>query len=210
VKQPWLTTCVALVLLGAVTACSGNDEPDEPRSAATSSSVTTDPPPPAAASATATATPEVPAQPTGSDGVTYEIQNWERYASDPVVLSWKQVQEALGASTNRGEVTDALRDGSSKKALRKFIAAVDYSRKNDLHVPARGIARVEKTDVDGDTAKLTTCLWAPSISVYDNTDTIVGDKSEYWYKQQVTMASASGQWVVTSQVTEGKCPGNAP
>jgi hypothetical protein len=57
---------------------------------------------------------------------------------------------------------------------------------------------------------LTTCLWAPSASVYDKNDKIVGGDSEYWYKQQVTVKSSSGRWVVTAQLTEGKCPGGPP
>lgn len=196
---------MAVVALSSpLTACGGSDtEPDAPPTTATTS-------PDPTAPVTATATPELPMQPEGANGVTYEIQNWEPYANDPAVLAWKQVQEALGASTNEGRVIPALRDGSSKNALRKFAAAVDYSRKNDLHVPAVGIARVEKANLDGQTVKLTTCLWAPSISVYDNTDKIVGGKSEYWYEQQVTMTKASGRWAVSSQVTEGECPGSAP
>jgi hypothetical protein len=187
---------------GLVAGCSGSD--DEPKASATKTTSA------APATTTPAPAPTPAAQPEGADGVTYEIRNWDEYASEPAVLAWKQVQEALGASTNQGRIIPALRDGSSKKALRKFVAAVDYSSRNKLHVPDRGIARVEKADVGSTSATLTTCLWAPSISVYDEADQIVGGESEYWYKQEVTLKSRSGRWIVASQLTEGKCSGGAP
>ena len=66
-----------------------------------------------------------PAQPTGAYGVTYEIQNWEQYATDPAVLAWKQTLEGVGGSINSGQVRRAVRarHGQERPARRTSAAS---------------------------------------------------------------------------------------
>lgn len=140
--------------------------------------------------------------------MTYKIQNWDKYATNPAVLAWKQASEALAASTNAGKVLPSLRKNVNKATLREYVAAVNYSSKHKLVVPATGKVKVVSAVVDGRTAKLKTCLCAPTISVRtkgsDDAD------SKYWYKETVEVRLSGGRWIVTSQIDKGRCGGGAP
>ena len=47
------------------------------------------------------------------------------------------------------------------------MAAVNYSTRNDLTVPAVVNVKVVSAVIDGRAAKLNTCLWAPTTAVGD-------------------------------------------
>src|SRR4051794_36772762 len=107
-----VTSALLVSLLGATSACGGSDEPD----------------PTPKATKTAEATPTPKAQPKGADGVTYEIQNWDKYADDPVVLAYKSTNEAIGASVNGRTILPAMREGLSKRGLRTYVPSLDEAR----------------------------------------------------------------------------------
>ena len=187
-----------IALAGGMSGCSGSDDkPEAAKTTATTVAPTTPAP-----------TPTTPAQPQGADGATYKIQNWDEHSTNPAVLGWKQANEALAASTNQGKVLPSLRNSANKVVLRKYVAAVNYSSKRDLKVPATGDVKVVSAVIDGRTAKLKTCLWAPTTSVRDKGSDEAGSK--FWFKQTVEMRLSAGRWIVTSQVTKGKCGGGAP
>ena len=204
--RQWLATGAALVALsGVLAACSGgSDEPKaDPTKAATSAAPATTTPAPA---------PTPAAQPQGANGVTYEIQNWDEYATDPAVLAWKQTLEAVGGSANSGKVLEPVRTGTSKKVLRTFVSSLQQAKSGNWHVEPVGKVRIEAAETTSNRSKLTVCTWGPS-TVYLTKDGKSPDGDEnfdVWFKQTFELALRDGRWKITAAASDGKCSGGAP
>lgn len=194
-RQLWVTGAVLVSLLGGVSACSGSDDKADPKPTATEST---------------TAAPTPSPQPTGADGVTFELQNWDDHADDPAVLAWKTTNEGIAASVNDGKLLPAARAGLTKRVLRLYLPSLQESWKQDWHVKKVGKARVESARTTDSSSRLVMCVWAPSTGFYDKKNTYVGKSENFWRKQRVKLALTGDQWVVTSFKFDGKCPGNEP
>lgn len=191
-----LVTSVLLVsLLGGMSACGGGD--DEPDSKPK-------------ASKTAAATPTPKAQPQGADGVTYEIQNWDKYADDPVVLAYKTTNEAIGASINGSTILPAMREGLSKRGLRTYVPSLDMAKKRKFHVLPLGKVKISSVTTKGSSARLVVCAWVPSVNYYDKNGKAVDNAAKKWLKQNIGMRSRSGTWVLDTIKFSGNCKGGAP
>ncbi|MET0819742.1 MAG: hypothetical protein ABWY58_02165 [Aeromicrobium sp.] len=196
---------VAVVLSVSLAACSGGGSDDKPKASPSKT-------PSAAPATTSAAPPQPPAQPTGAYGVTYEIQNWDQYATDPAVLAWKQTLEAVGGSVNSGKLAEPVRTGMSKKVLRDYVSSLEQARSGNWHVESVGKVRVESAENSASRSTLTTCSWAPS-TVYLTKDGKSPDGDEnfdVWLKNTYDLALRDGRWMITSSKSEGKCPGGPP
>ncbi|KQY55772.1 hypothetical protein ASD11_14795 [Aeromicrobium sp. Root495] len=149
-------------------------------------------------------TPEL--QPEGADGVTWKVDNWEQHASDPAVLAWKQLSEALSASVNRRRLVPAVTSLASKKTLRPIIENVRFAWSHDLHVRPTALSHVVRADRRGSKVRLLTCSWATSVNYYDADGTYYGGPAEErWIKDAWTVEPVDGRWVVTSMDRSGRC-----
>jgi hypothetical protein len=207
-KRQWLATAAAVVVLSCgLAACSGSsdDKPDAAPAKTSSAPASTPTPAPA---------PTTPPQPQGANGVTYEIQNWDQYATDPAVLAWKQTQEAIAASANQGKVLEPMRAGLSKRALRDYVESIQQAWDGDWHVEATGKVRIESASTTGDRATFVACLWAPTTAFLRKNGLAVGadtaKDAEVWQKQNVQMAMRDGRWLITKFEYDGECSGGAP
>lgn len=196
-RQLLATGVAAVTLALGLTACGGSD--DEPKATATPT------PTPAV---TTTAAP--PVQPTGANGVTYEIQNWDDYAADPAVLAWKTTFETLSASSNQGKVLPGLRTSTSKSVLRQFVAAVNQAKKNQWRLKDIAKVNVRSASTKGAESSLIMCLWGPTVGYYEKSGKYHGKPEVFWFKQSVKLSLKSGHWIITKFTYNGKCPGGAP
>jgi hypothetical protein len=195
---------VAVVLSVSLGACSGGSDGDPKASPSKT---------PSAAPATTTAPPaQPPAQPTGADGVTYEIQNWDQYATDPAVLAWKQTLEAFGGSINAGKLLEPVRAGMSKSALRLYVSSLEQARSGNWHVELVGKVRIESAKTTGDSSKLTVCSWVSSVAFLtkDGKSPDGDENLDVWLKDKYELSLRGGQWKITSAVNDGNCPGGPP
>ena len=194
IRQSLMTSVATAALLLGVSACGGSDG-DKPESKPT---------------ATTSATPTEAPQPKGDSGVTYDILNWDAHSEDPAVLAWKQFMEAFGGSTNEGKLLPEMRRSVSKPVLRQIVAALDQSKKNDLHLRPVGKVKVASAKTSGSTARLTLCMWAPSTGYYKKNGAYWGKPEVFWFKQQAVLKSSGDTWIVSSFAYKGKCSGGAP
>ena len=148
-----------------------------------------------------------PVQPKGADGVTIDIQNWDAYADDPVVLAWKTANEAIGASLNQGKVLAAARNGMGKDVLRSYLPSLREGWKQDWHVKAVGKVRIQSARTSVSDSQLVVCMWGSSIGFYDKKNKYVGKPENFWRKQNVKLTLSGNRWVLTSFEFDGKCPG---
>lgn len=187
----------ALALLLAVSACGGGDEKADPK--------------PSRTTASASATPTTPPQPKGAGGVTIEIQNWDAYADDPAVLAWKQAVEAFSASSNSRKIAPGMRAAYSESIFRRYVRNLkDYVWKNDWHVTSRVPAKVRRARLNGSTANLVTCLWAPANALRKESGALVVKTAKVWSREDVELTLIDGRWVITKDTFKGHCPGQAP
>lgn len=203
-KRQWLVTGATIVALTSVlSACSGgsDDEPEAtPTKAATSAPATTAPAP----------EPTPVTQQPGANGVTFKLQDFEKYQDDAAVIAWTHINEDLSASINQRKLVPGLEQQVSKTVLRKFVNAINVSKKNDYTVAPEGDVKVQSSETDGSRAKLTMCMWAPTTGIRDKNGDIVGKNEKIWFKQVVEMSSSTGQWVLRTVDDTGTCPGGAP
>ena len=206
--RPFAVAAVVAVLSVSVGACGGGSDRESkasPSEATAPAAETSTPAPPA------TPAPP-PVQPTGAYGVTYEIQNWEQYATDPAVLAWKQTLEAVGGSVNSGKLLEPVRAGMSKKVLRRYVSSLKQAKSGGWHVEPVGKVTVESAETTASRSKLTTCSWAPSTVYFTKDDTSPdGDENfDIWHKNRYELAVRDGQWTITSVESDGNCPGGPP
>jgi hypothetical protein len=203
-RHPLTAAAVAVLLSVTLGACSGggSDDPKPSPSTSTSAIPATTPAP----------SPQPPAQPAGANGVTYEIQNWDQYATDPAVLAWKQTLEAFGGSINSGRLLEPVRAGMSKKALRLYVSSLEQARSGSWHVEPVGKVRIESAQTTGAKAKLTVCSWVQSVAflTQDGTSPDGDENLDVWLKDKYELALRDGRWKITSAVNDGKCPGGPP
>lgn len=202
-KRQSLVTAAVVVALCALGACSGGSggSDDETKTVATTK---------ATSAAPSTPAPVVETQPPGPNGVTYVIQDWDRYRTDEAVVAWTSIAQDLGASTNQGKLVPGLATRTSKKVLRIYSDAVNFSRRKDYHVAEVGDVKVSSSKVQGDRAELTMCMWSTTTGVRDKNDKAIGDDESIWFKQDAVLSKASGQWVLKSIEDTGTCGGGAP
>ena len=156
-RQSLAAAAVAVVLSVGLGACSGGSSDDDPKARPSTT--------PSASPAATTAPPPQPsAQPTGAYGVTYEIQNWEQYATDPAVLAWKQTLEAVNGSIGAGKVIEPVRTGLSKRALRPYVQSIENAWKGDWTVQPIAKVKIESVTTAGPSK---TCLLYTSPSPRD-------------------------------------------
>ena len=201
-RQSLVAAAVVVALSAVLGACSGGSD-DKPKPVATTK-------PTASSASPTTPAPVVETQPAGPNGVTYVVQDWDRYRTDEAVVAWTSIAQDLGASTNQGKLIPGLATRTSKKVLRIYSDAVDFSRRKDYHVAEVGDVKVSSSKVQGDRAELTMCLWSTTTGVRDKNDKAVGDDENIWFKQDAVLSKASGQWVLKSIEDNGTCEGGAP
>jgi hypothetical protein len=196
------------VFSSTLAACGSNSD-DEPKTAPTKTATSAAP-----ATTTPAPAPTPAAQPQGANGVTYEIQNWDEYATDSAVLAWKQLLEAVGGSTNSGKVLEPVRRGMAKSVLRPYVQSMEQAWDNGRTVPGDAKVKVESATTSGNKAKLVMCLWAPSTVLYEKNGDATGGTSAKdlaaWTKQTVDLTIRDGRWVVTKIDFPGTCDGAAP
>ena len=190
-----LANVATLALLLGISACGSNDEAD---------------PKPTKITTSASPTSTTPTQPMGADGVTYEIQNWNRYATDPVVLAYKTTNEAYTASINQRKVLPAFKRGVSNNFLRKVVGDMKFVEKKGWHLPDEVVVKVRTVRTTGTKAVLTMCVWRPSNSYYDEKNKVVGPTERWWDHETTRLSQSGGRWILTKVDIKGKCPGSAP
>jgi hypothetical protein len=209
--HPLAAAAVAAVLSVSVGACGGGSDGEtkaSPSKATAPAAETSTP-------ATPTTPPPPPVQPTGAYGVTYEIQNWEQYATDPAVLAWKQTLEAVGGSVNSGKVLGPVASGMSKRALRPYVQSFENAWKGKWTVPSLSKIRIESATPSGPSrTRVIVCEWSPSVNFYDKDVTPVGVSSDedlaQWGKDTVDMRLKDGRWIIARFDIDGDCPGGPP
>jgi hypothetical protein len=209
VTRQWLATGAALVALSSVlAACSGGSD-DEPKADPSKTATSSAPEPTTPAPA-----PTPAAQPQGANGVTYEIQNWDEYASDPAVLAWKQTIEGFAGSIGAGKVLEPVRAGMAKRVLRDYVRSFDQATDNNWHVEPVAKVKVESAETTADRSRLVVCLWAPSTAFIKENGEPAGDSTaediKVWSKQNLDMVSKDGRWVISTFKYDGECSGGAP
>jgi hypothetical protein len=204
-RRQWLAVGVMVVASGLAACSGGSDDKPETMPAKTSS---------APAVSTPAPTPTTPTQPQGAYGVTYEIQTWDQYASDPAVLAWKQTLEAVSGSTNSGKVLEPVRAGMAKTVLRAYVGGFEDAWDGGWSVQPVGKVKIESADTSASKSRLVTCLWSPTTALYKKNGEPVGggtvEDLAGWSKQKVEMRSRDGRWVITKVDFDGDCSGGAP
>lgn len=163
--------------------------------------------------ATATTPSGPPAQPEGPDGFTWEIQNWDEWADDPAVLTWKRFNEAFAASVAQKELLPAVRETTSREGLDVYLAGFEYARDNDLRTPEVAKAKIIRVEREGQTASVVSCSWGESISLLRADGEMVGtNDGQYWIRQTATLSGTDDAgWVVDdASVNDGRCEGDPP
>ena len=201
-------TLVTVVLLVSLGACSGGGSDEDPKASPSKA-------PSAAPATTIAPPPQPPAQPTGANGVTYEIANWDQYATDPAVLAWKQTLEGVGGSVGARKVLAPVTTGMSKRVLRPYVQSLENAWKGGWTVQPIGKVRIESVTPSGSTkSRIISCQWDPSIVFYEKGGAPVGAKSvkdiSAWSKQQVDMRLRGGRWIIATSKFDGECPGGPP
>lgn len=195
---------LATVLALALSACGGDSEPSADP-APTPSETASGPSESESPSSTASPTPTTPKQPRGEYGVTYRIQNWKRYAQNPVVLGWKKAWEASGGAFNRGEVLAEVRRTHGGGALRDTVSSIQEAAANNWRV--KKVARVRMRDVrrQGATATVDACVWAPSVSVFKANGEPLDPLRREWINLTSQMRRQDGTLKLTSFAYRDPC-----
>ncbi|MEX0428588.1 hypothetical protein AB3X52_13235 [Nocardioides sp. DS6] len=197
-------TGLAAALTLALTACGGDPsaKPSTSPSSSPSTSTTSSAP-----SSTAPSPTGPPAQPKGKYGVTVDILNWDKYATDPVVLAAKQVNEGVQGSINRGRLVPGLLGRAGSEDVRQLmVTAVQTAASNRYHVDRRLVARVAKRK--GATATL--CFWMPSYDYRKPNGNLYQGPENYWGRYEMTFKKVGGTWKLTKVSGNGRCAGGAP
>lgn len=184
-----VTTAAAITVALGLGGCSH----DEPSPKPTRTTVTPSP------------TRTVPPQPDGADGVTYDVQNWEKYADDPAVLVWKQLSETLSASVNQGRLVPRASSLASRSMLRPILKNLRFAWSHDLRV--RPVARVAvlRSQKNGTRTRLVTCSWDVSADYYRADGTFYGEPESIWHKDVWTVEQQGKVHLVTSLKPSGTC-----
>lgn len=162
-------------------------------------------PKPTRTTTTASPTPTVPPQPKGADGVTYDVQNWDEYASDPAVLVWKQLSETLSASVNQGRLVPRASSLSSRSMLRQILTNLRFAWSHDLRVRPVAQVAVLRSRGNGPRTRLVTCSWDVSADYYRADGTFYGEPESIWHKDVWTVEQQGNRHVVTSLEPSGTC-----
>ena len=194
---------VAALTLG-LTACGGGD-PSAQSSTSPSSSPSTSAP-----TSTAPSPTGPPAQPKGKYGVTVDILNWDKYATDSAVLAYKRAAEAFQGSANLGHLAPGFTQSFAKPMQRKLVSGLQFGWTHHLHMPKTVKARVVASRSRGATTTVVDCAWGPTYGYYDSHDKWYGTPERYWLRESWTLRKVGGQWKVTAGKSAGKCAGGAP
>jgi hypothetical protein len=139
-----------------------------------------------------------------------KILNWTQFADDPVVLAWKQAQEAGTASINQRRPLPALVEGTSGAMRRTFLKGIGLARAHDWTTPTTAFTRIVKVRKQATARVVVACTWTPSISMHDKHGKILGPPNRFWGRADWTMRPDGGRWVLTSVSLNGRCPGGPP
>ncbi len=195
---------LAAALLLVLAACGGDGSSAEPSPSESPEAESTSPSP----SETEQAGP--PEQPRGKHGVTYDIQNWDEYAEEPVVLAWKQAREAGAASINQGEmVQEALRLNRGP-ARRQLVAGAQQSWENNWHMKKVSAIRIQDVRQRGDRARVVSCEWAPGVSAYQQNGDAIAPVEKEWRRAISQLRQQGEQWRITTGEYDGNCKGGPP
>lgn len=197
-------TGLAAALTLALTACGGGDP------SAKSSNSPSESPSASATTSTAPSPTGPPPQPKGKYGVTVDILNWDKYATDPAVRAWKQIYEALDGSVRRKRMVPGLVRRLGPDARHVFAHTLQLAWDNNWHVKKRLSVRVLSSRGSRRHAALTTCLWGPSYEFKKRDGSPAGNASKGWVKAHWDMRRAGDAWKLTSIAQTGTCKGGAP
>ncbi|MEX0428589.1 hypothetical protein AB3X52_13240 [Nocardioides sp. DS6] len=142
--------------------------------------------------------------------MTVDILNWDKYATDPVVLAYKQAVEAFQGSANMGKLAPGFTDLFAASMHSSLVSSLEFGWHNKLHMPVTAKFRIASVKTHGHRASLTSCAWGPSYGYYDKQNKWYGPAQHYWLRFSTNLRNAQGSWKITGTKSTGKCQGGAP
>lgn len=202
---------LALVLVGA---CSAPDDSDAkaPDAVAPSTIGPTDggseAPVPPVPSVAATSLPTV-GLPTEA---RFRLLRAGGKTDDPVVRAYTRFWEQSTEGIRAYETADSFARLVSPGVLKQFADKSGRDRRVGRTVSLRPVGRLESLRALGSRARITACVWSPSVSYYYVVDGSPAEKIEQQWLEVVTDLEKTGDaWIVTRHARTGQsCRGGKP